>query len=221
MKKTGIVAAAILLFSSVVWAKDSKAAIVGDYFEVRTSDVYTGPCFANGEVNLEGQEAILAWRVKEGLWEGVQLDGLSVVAVVKAGSTLGDPFAEPFPARSVVIVDGQANAAQQGALLSLARELGGELLQDTVWVKNAPIQFTAADADGIAYLKAGEFAELKTRALNHHDLICGNEEVYYPPLTSVSAEPAYTLVHRFSGSGLDTTWSSPHKRSAFIGTFSR
>ena len=39
--------------------------IVGDYIEARTSDVYVGPCFANSEMNLTGQEAVLAWRVRE------------------------------------------------------------------------------------------------------------------------------------------------------------
>ena len=51
------------------------AAISGDYLEARTSDVYTGPCFANGEVNLAGREAVVAWRVREGSWQGVAVDG--------------------------------------------------------------------------------------------------------------------------------------------------
>src|SRR2546422_6731729 len=59
------------------------AAIRGDYVEVRSADVYTGPCFANAEVGLTGDQAILAWRVKEGSWQGVKLDGLTLVAVVK------------------------------------------------------------------------------------------------------------------------------------------
>jgi hypothetical protein len=32
--------------------------------------------------------------------------------------------------------------------------------------------------------------------------------------------PAYTLANSFNGTGLGTVWSSPDKRSAFIGTFS-
>ena len=37
--------------------------IRGDYLETRSADVYTGQCFANGEVNLVGNEAILAWQI--------------------------------------------------------------------------------------------------------------------------------------------------------------
>jgi len=42
------------------------ATIVGDYLEARTADVYTGPCFANGEMSLDGEEAMMAWRVRRG-----------------------------------------------------------------------------------------------------------------------------------------------------------
>jgi hypothetical protein len=33
--------------------------IHGDYIETRSADVYTGPCFANSEVGLVGDQAIL------------------------------------------------------------------------------------------------------------------------------------------------------------------
>ena len=76
------------------------ASIEGDYLEARTADVYTGPCFANGEVNLAGKDAVLAWHVRRGSWNGTPLDGLGVVAVVRASATLGDPHVSPLPARA-------------------------------------------------------------------------------------------------------------------------
>src|ERR1051325_1076499 len=78
--------------------------IRGDYMETRSADVYTGQCFANGEVNLVGNEAILAWHVQDGAWDGVQLDGLTVAAAVRAKATLGDPYGDPYPAQSVLLV---------------------------------------------------------------------------------------------------------------------
>jgi hypothetical protein len=71
--------------------------IRGDYLETRSADVYTGQCFANGEVNLVGNEAILAWQVRSGSWDGVPLQGLIVTAVVRAQGTLGDPYENPYP----------------------------------------------------------------------------------------------------------------------------
>lgn len=212
-------------------------AISGDYLEARTSDIYTGPCFANSEVNTAGAEAVFAWRVRQGAWKGVAIDGLSVVAVVRAAATLGDPTRSPLPARSVLLVDERADAAQRTALLGLAHEMGGELLSDVVSVESVPIALTVeagtspaghsghaipSTLSGVASLTAGTDVELRTRALNHHDHVCGNEEVYYPPLTpTAEAMPAVTLAHAFRGAELGKTWSSPGKRSAFVGRFER
>ncbi len=203
-------------------AVSANGGIRGDYLEIRTSDVYTGPCFANAEVNLTGREAVIAWKVREGSWQGVNLTGLTVVAVVKAKSTLGDPYANPYPVRSVIIVDAKAEPQQEKALVDFARSAGGELLADVVKVRKATIETDFSGEDGYASVKAGEIVDLKTRALNEKDHLCGNEIVYYPPLTEVSnAIPAYTLAHAFRGDELNSTWSCPLKRSAFIAEFAR
>jgi hypothetical protein len=197
------------------------STIRGDYLESRTADVWTGPCFANGEVNLTGQEAILAWRVREGAWLGVALEGLSVVAVVQAQATLGDPHADPYPARSVLLVDEKATEAQRDALVAFAREMGGRLLEDVVSVQSAPIALEVA-GHGAATLRAGEVASLATRCVRAADKHCGNEVVYYPPLTQVhNAQPAVATEQAYRGSGLDSRWSCPDKRSAFLAEFKR
>jgi hypothetical protein len=173
-------------------------------------------------VNLVGSEGILAWKVKKGSWQGVPLEDLKVVAVISANSTLGDPFSNQLPAKSVIIVDERANLEQRNALVSFVKEMGGRLVEDVVWIKSASIEMDTADGSGKASLKAGEIAEVRTRPLNHHDMHCGNEFVYYPPLTDVKdAKPAYALANRFSEKGLNTTWSCPLKRSAFTAVFAR
>ncbi|HEY6937481.1 MAG TPA: hypothetical protein VI424_10035, partial [Terriglobales bacterium] len=64
---------AMLVASVFVLVGSALAAdqISGDYIETRSADVWTGPCFANGQVGLNGQEAILAWHVQRGGWDGV------------------------------------------------------------------------------------------------------------------------------------------------------
>src|SRR5204863_1898483 len=118
----------IVLFLMLLSIVASAQQIRGDYLETRSADVYTGQCFANGEVNLVGNQAILAWRVQSGSWNGVPLDGLSVAAAVRANATLGDPYADPYPAQSVLLVDDQASPQQRAALEAFARHMGGELL---------------------------------------------------------------------------------------------
>src|SRR2546423_12567246 len=97
--------------------------IRGDYLETRSADIYTGQCFANGEVNLVGNEAILAWHVQSGTWDGVPLQGLTVAAAVRAKSTLGDPYENPYPAKSVLLVDEQATEQQRAALVKFAQHM--------------------------------------------------------------------------------------------------
>ena len=199
------------------------AAISGDYVEARSADVWTGPCFANSETGLLGQEAILAWRVREGAWNGIGLAGLTVVGVVKANATLGDPFAEPYPARSVLIVDAKATPVQRVALTAFAREMGGELFANVVRTESASIEMqVAADHSSKATLSVGELAGIETRGLEEQDRHCGNESVYYPPLTStVHAMPAVSVVDRYSGPALGVSWTTHNKRSAFVGSFER
>jgi hypothetical protein len=204
------------------WAAPSEAAIKGDYIEVRSADVYTGPCFANGEVGLVGNEAILAWRVTEGSWKGTSLNGLSVVAVVKANATLGDPYHSPYPARSVLIVDQRATSQQREALKELAQSAAGRLLDHVVLMENAPIKLEIAPGDhhASARLIAGNFARIETRSLCAGDHICGNEFVYYPPLVQLAhAMPAFTLRDSYQGQGLGVVWTHIDKRSAFVGSF--
>src|SRR2546423_12618002 len=108
--------AAICLLSTSALAQQIK----GEYVETRSADVYTGQCFANGEMGLAGDQAILAWHVSSGSWMGERLAGLKIVAVVKANGTLGDPYADPYPAHAVLIVDERATPAQRAALIEFA-----------------------------------------------------------------------------------------------------
>ena len=210
-----------IAFLICVPAVAASYSVRGDYVEARTADVYTGPCVANGEMNLTGKEAIMAWRVADGQWNGVTLNGLSVVAVVKGDSTFGVPTADSLSAQSVIVVDEKANAAQKQALVDLAKAMAGELLEDVVWVQQRPIAFRTG-GHGEASVQAGELVRLQTRCLNHTDMLCGNEDVFYPPLTQVTEPvPAFTLANAFDGDGLNTTWSNGYKRSAFVATFVR
>ncbi len=131
-----------LLFLPTLFLSNLAAAqqIRGDYIETRSADVYTGQCFANGEVNLVGNEAIVAWHVESGSWDGVALDGLTVAAAVRAKATLGDPYADPYPAQSVVLVDDQATTLQRTALVSFAHQMAGELLSHVDQVIVAPME---------------------------------------------------------------------------------
>jgi hypothetical protein len=214
--------AVALLACATAQAKiNGDAKVIGDYIESRSADIYTGECFANGEMGLSGDQAILAWHIRSGSWDGVQLDSFSVVAAVKANATLGDPYADPYPAKSVLIVDQRANAQERAALAAFAKHMGGKLLANVLNVISAPVEIQVQkDHHGSASLKAGDFLSLQTRSINDHDHLCGNEATFYEPLTQViHAMPAVALTDSYSGGSLGRTWTLHDKRSAFVGTF--
>lgn len=201
----------------------SAQQIRGDYIETRSADVYTGQCFANGEVNLVGKEAILAWHVQSGSWDGVSLDGLTIAAAVRAKATLGDPYGNPYPAEAVLLVDDQATPQQSAALVSFAKQMGGELLKNVDQTLPAPMEMIVNhERHGVALLRAGHFATVQTRSLGDRDHVCGNEVTFYPPLTPLAhSMPAVAVTDAYKGPGLGESWDAHGRRSAFVGTFAR
>jgi hypothetical protein len=201
----------------------STSKISGQYIESRTADVYTGPCFANAEVNLTGKQAMMAWHVDHGTWNDVALDRLSVVAVVRSNSTLGDPYSNPLPAKTLFIVDAAATQPQRDALVQFAQSQSSGLLNDVVAVQAAPIEF-AMNVDGhhgAAMLKAGNLVTVISRASNESDLLCHNEEIYYPPLAAnlTHSMAAVATESTYRGSQLGVTWSESYRRGVFVGSF--
>lgn len=212
--------AMLSLCVSPVWAG---TPLSGDYLESRTCDVYTGPCFANGESALAGSEALLAWSIDQGQFDGVDLAGLKVALAVKASDTLGyggGLGACPDPIRSVVMVDDRASDAQRAALVAFAKERGGKVAGQVVRVEPQPFTFAVDHVTGAADLKIGRVAAIRTRGIRKGDCVCSNETIFYPPLTKVeNSIPAYNLEHQFSAGGLGAKWSAPNSRSAFLATF--
>ncbi|TMQ32390.1 MAG: DUF1326 domain-containing protein [Planctomycetota bacterium] len=198
----------------------SAAGITGQYIEARTCDVWTGPCFANAEMNLGGKHAVMGWKVDKGALDNVRLDGLSVVAVVTASDTLG--LEQTGPSSAVLIVDSKANKAQREALVNFAKKQGGDLLKKIIKVETAKVELdtTGCTEGGCAHLQAGQ-ASIKTRCLDgHHDKVCGNEVNFYPPIAkNVDAKAAVATRHAYTGAGFNETWKDSERRGAYVGSF--
>lgn len=201
------------------------AQISGEYLESRSCDVYTGPCFANGQIGQAGREALMAWKVDQGSWNGVELAGLSAVLVLNANDTLGfnPSFAvNPFPVKSVILIDEKASLEQREALVAFVKASAPKLADKVVKIEAAPISLVNDHLAGHGKLVAGDLARIETRAMSSKDCVCTNEAVFYPPLTKISnSQPAYALKTSFAGEGLDNTWEVNGARSAFLGTFRR
>src|SRR5262249_62357065 len=66
-----------------------KGTVSGAYVEARTAEVFTGGCIMNSEAETMGKQALLAWKVDKGSFNGIAIDGLSVVAALAADRNLG------------------------------------------------------------------------------------------------------------------------------------
>src|SRR5690348_5606780 len=149
MKTTAALVAGIIGAALTVSLGAKTVSVKGTYVEARTEEVFAGGCVMNSEAGTTGREALLAWKVNQGAFEGVSLNGLAVVAAVSGDTNLGiheigGPVART---RAALFVDAHANDAQRTALVSMAKRLSNGMLDTVVQVTPTPIQFADRDDD--------------------------------------------------------------------------
>ena len=206
---------ALVLAASPAWA----GPVVGRYVEARTAEVFAGGCIMSSEAETIGRQAVMAWRIDTGVYNGQVLDGLRVVAAVSSDRNLGirEIGGEaPSFVRAVVYVDERGTEAQRQALAGLARELSRGLITEVVQVNPVAIRFDDG-AEAVA-VSAGQ-SQLTVKKSVEHGPACGAMKWFTP--FSVVDSPALgtALAHEFTGRGLDARWSAPNRKSAFFGAF--
>ncbi|MDE3153612.1 MAG: DUF1326 domain-containing protein [Acidobacteriota bacterium] len=217
MKRTLALAAAIGLLASPVLA-GTRGTVRGEYVEARTAEVFTGGCIMSSEAGTAGRHALVAWHVTDGRWDGVSLNGLTVMAALAGNVNLGihEVGGETARVESVIFVDARATGAQRAALVSMAKHLSKGLLDRVVKVEAAPVSFT--QADGRITVTARE-ATLVVGEHLVHDPSCGAMQWFHPLVPVQQATLGMTHENRFTGTEFGCKWSSPNVRSSFFGTF--
>src|SRR5476649_63466 len=217
--KRAIIAAALIGAAVSPLLAGGKSTVTGTYVEARTAEVFTGGCIMNSEAETMGKQAVLAWKVDRGSFNGINIDGLSIVAAVSGDRNLGmtEMGGEKPTVHSAMFVDQRANAAQRIALVAMANELSKGLVGTIVQVTPTAIQF--ADHGSEISVTADQIA-LDVNKHITHDPTCGAMLWFHPLATSDDAAVGVANHHVFTGSALGTKWSDPNKRSAFFGTFS-
>jgi len=211
--------AALFVTSTMTALSAGPATVTGTYVEARTSEIFAGACVINGEAATAGREALLAWKVDSGRFNGVSLDGLSVVAAVVGDANLSvqEIGGDVANTRAALFVDARATEPQRRALVAMARALAGRVVSTIAEVTPASIEFVAGDSD---IQVAVPTARLRVRKDMEHDSTCGNKKWFDPLSTVHHADLGIAVENAFSGASLGTKWSDPNKRSAFFGTFS-
>ena len=218
--KLVLAVAAALMVSAAALSADDKARITGEYVEARTAEVFAGGCIMNSEAETMGRQALMAWRITSGMFEGVRLDGLTVAAAVAGDRNLGMREMggeEPSAVKAIITVDPRANAAQREALVKLVRELSNGLITHVIRVDVAPVRF--ATSQNYVEVSVPDTMTLTVNKEMKHDPSCGAMQWFTPFTRLADAAMGVAEEHSFDGNGLNTKWSAPNKRSAFFGTF--
>jgi hypothetical protein len=206
-----LVAVSGLVFSS----QAENVSLHGDYVEVRTASVFAGACHYNGEVVTTGRDALMAWNVTSGKWQGVDLSGVRVMAIVSADANLGESNAAR---QSEIIIDSQASRTQALAMMNALKEKYAASLGNVVAIRTAPISF---EHQGRAYSVVTNEAAINVEAMPN-DLCCKMPNlVWYTPLVGLeNRKVGYTSKALYSGKTVGEPWSRSGENSAFYGTFS-
>jgi len=206
-----IVAVSALVFNS----QAENVSLRGDYVEVRTASVFAGACHYNGEVVTTGRDAMMAWNVTSGKWQGVDLTGVRVMAVVSADANLGESNAAR---QSEIIIDSQASRTQALAIVNALKENYAASLGKVVAVHSAPITF---ERSGRTYAVVTSDAAINVEAMPN-DLCCRMPNlVWYTPLVGLeNRKVGYTSKALYTGRVVGEPWSRSGENSAFYGAFS-
>ena len=204
-----VVAIAALVFGS----KAENVSLHGDYVEVRTASVFAGACHYNGEVVTTGRDAMMAWNVTSGKWQGVDLSGTRAVAIVTSDANLADNAART----AEIILDSTSSTQQSQAMLAALKQNYAAALGNVVTVRYAPISF---EHSGRSYAVAADDASINVEAMPN-DLCCKMPNlVWYSPLVLLeNRKVGYTVKATYSGKAIATPWSRSGENSAFYGSF--
>ena len=208
---TMFIAVSALVFSS----QAENVSLRGDYVEVRTASVFAGACHYNGEVVTTGRDAMMAWNVTSGKWQGVDLTGVRVMAIVSADANLSEDNAAR---QSEIIIDSNASRQQALAMVNALREKYAASLGKVVEVRSAPIRF---ERNGRTYAVVTNEAAIDVEAMPN-DLCCKMPNlVWYSPLVGLeNRKVGYTSKALYSGKVVGEPGSRSGENSAFYGTFS-
>jgi hypothetical protein len=170
--------------------------------EARSNEVYTCGCLYSGQMTTAGREAILAWRITQGVYQGTPLAGVKVAAVVVGDANLG---AYDAPRRTALYLDESASDAQLQAVVALWQRKYSRALGKIATVHRVPISFTQqGDAVRLSIPNLVEVQARKARL--PQDAHPGSFLWYQPFVPLRSSSLATALNYEYSGMDFQHQW---------------
>src|SRR5262245_52013866 len=184
--------------------------IQGSYVEARS--VPGASCDSNSQPS----QAVLAWQIRQGAYDGEKLDGQTIVAVVTAEPSPGTNFGRT---RTVFFVEGRASKSQQQALVHMARDLASAAIHDAGEVLTAKLDVRIAEGCGCgAAVIECPIAKVRTRRPTDADQALLDESKNETPLGETFSSNQ-TCAEQYSFAGEPAR--AGNAVMAFTGSFSR
>jgi hypothetical protein len=199
-----LLATAILvsLLCALPLAAGEAPAVSGDYVEARSNEVYTCGCLFSGQMTTAGREAILAWRITRGVYEGTPLAGVKVAAVVVGDANLS---AYDGRRRTALYLDESATDAQLQAIVALWQREYSQALGKIATVHRAPISFTQ-QGDAVR-LSIPNLVEVQARKARLPEDAHPGSSLWYQPFVPLrSSSLATALNYEYSGLDFQHQW---------------
>jgi hypothetical protein len=201
---------------STIAPKKPDTQIAGDYVEARTASVFAGACHYNGELVTEGRNAILAWNISRGSWNGVDLTGVRAMAALSSDQNLGDDRAVR---KCELVVDSSVSDAQASAVADWLRSFDSAQLGTILPARRTAISFH--HDDGLYTVHASGYADMAVQPMPNNECCTQPHLVWYNPLMPLEhRKVGYTQSASYIAGTAGDPWDRWDENSAFYGRFS-
>ncbi len=190
--------------------------VTGEYMEDRTMRVYACPCEWSTDWAHRGREAVLAWNIQSGEFQGESLAGLRIAAVLVGDFSLTEASS---PRRAAIYIDEAAPPAQRNAGLHWVRTRYSALLGRVVATRVLPITFSPGPPD--ISLQAGSILTLRMHRTDLPEEARSWAELAHDPFIElVTSALATTSEVRYTGTDLNIRWTREEDAiTGYVGTF--
>jgi hypothetical protein len=205
----------LAILSSLGFSASAPAeSIGGSYVEARSTP---RPGAKVVQQEARQSQAVLAWQIRQGNYDGEKLDGQTIVAVVTGEPSSGSSFGHT---KTVFFVDGRISAPAQQALVHLAKDLAPGAIHDAGTVRQSKLDVRIAEGCGCgAAVIECPLAKVRTRKLTDADKPALGGSKNEKPLGDVfSSHQAFATEYSFAG---EQSAAAGSLVLTFTGSFSR
>ena len=163
---------------------------------------------------------VLVWRVRHGEWNGQDLAGLTIVAIVESQGTINTKVEGDY--RTLLLVDADADKKQKEALVTLVREAAPRFARRVKTMRTVKMLFTQEKEDLL--LQVGKELSLRVQPHEHDgelcESVCGKDPQPQKALSRyVESHRAKALRDLYSGRDLNVRWSAADSGRTLAGRF--